>query len=333
MNRRERVIEISAPVSGSPVTPGGKVFLAWTQLAETVPGDLYVFLRRDGEDVAYVAKGVSVPGENFLNVSLPELHGEYDLVATFADPGLREEQVTVRLATTVGGATDSEGAWQVSAPRTSSPASLLSVFDGIVCINLDSDPARWERMGQRFAALGVDGKVRRIPAVAVPGNYHIGCALSHRKAIQTAHEEGWESVLVFEDDAVFLQGAEWVLRRSLRELAGRTWNAVYLGGYQKVRRPAVFAKGCTHLAEARGLLGTHAIAYNRRIYERLLTELPRSEVGMMEWITKEIAIDQYYARELTVDVYRTVPAVAAQELHLALEDPDLRDQFPVRPTK
>jgi len=30
-------------------------------------------------------------------------------------------------------------------------------------------------------------------------------------------------VLVIEDDAVFLQGATWVLRRSMRELQGQTW--------------------------------------------------------------------------------------------------------------
>ncbi len=332
--RQERVIEISGPAPGSLVAPGGKVLLAWKQLAAAVSGkDLYVFLYQNGEDVAYVAKGVSVPGENSLSVSLPELHGEYDLVATFADPELRAERVRIRLAATAAEAAGGEGAWQVPAPRKSTPVSLLSAFDGIMCINLDSDPARWERMGERFAALGIDRKVQRIPAVAVTGNYHVGCALSHRRAIQKAYDDGMESVLVFEDDAVFLRGAEWVLRRSLRELAGRTWKAVYLGGYEKVRRPSVFAEGCTHLAEARGLLGTHAIAYHRHIYERLLSELPGDEAGMTEWIAKEIAIDQYYARELTVGVYRIVPPVAAQELHLALEDPDLRDQFPVGPTE
>ncbi|MGW0885539.1 glycosyltransferase family 25 protein [Streptomyces sp. NPDC002671] len=335
MARQKRVIEISAPVPESLVAPGGKILLVWRQLAAVVSGrDLYVFLRRNGEDVAYVAKGVSVPGENVLSVSLPELHGEFDLVATFADPDLCEEHVRIRLAATTTAATGSEAAWQVPpTPRNSTPVSLLSAFDGVMCINLDSDPARWERMRERFSALGIGRKVQRIPAVAVAGNYHIGCALSHRKAIQKAYDDGMESVLVFEDDAVFLRGAEWVLRRGLRELAGRTWKAVYLGGYEKVRRPNVFAEGCTHLAEARGLLSTHAIAYHRQIYEHLLSELPGDEAGMTEWIAEEIAIDQYYARELTVDIYRIVPPVAAQELHLALEDPDLRDQFPVGPTE
>ncbi|MBL1102715.1 glycosyltransferase family 25 protein [Streptomyces coffeae] len=331
--RQERVIEILAPVPGSLAVPGGKVLLEWKQLAKAVSGnDLYVFLRRGGQDVGYLAKGMSHPGENSLSVSLPDLQGEYDLVASFVDPHLREERVGIRLTATDDVAADSKETWQVSAPRKPRHPSLLSVFDGIMCINLDSDTARWERMRQRFAALGLDGKVRRIPAVAVPGNYHIGCALSHRQAIQIAYDDGMENVLVFEDDAVFLRGAEWVLRRSLRGLIGRTWSVVYLGGYEKVRQPSVFTEGCTHLAEARGLLGTHAIAYHRRIYERLLTELPSDEVGMAEWIAKEIAIDQYYARQFTVDAYQTVPSVAAQELHLALEDPDLRDQFPIEPT-
>jgi hypothetical protein len=67
-------------------------------------------------------------------------------------------------------------------------------------------------MGTRFEQLGIAGRVRRIPAMDTPDDRDIGRALSHRRALELARRENLDSVLVIEDDAVFLQGATWVLR-------------------------------------------------------------------------------------------------------------------------
>lgn len=132
-------------------------------------------------------------------------------------------------------------------------------------------------------SLGISSLVTRLPAVDTPNNPHGECALSHRRVIEQIHRDGLDSVLVLEDDVVFLQGAGWVLRRSLAELVKRPWKVLYLGGFY-LSGPsfdASFARppGCRHLKTAHGLTSGHAIAYHRRICERLLAEMPRQSGG------------------------------------------------------
>jgi hypothetical protein len=206
-------------------------------------------------------------------------------------------------------------------------AHPFSAFDAVFCINLDRQTDRWERMRRRFDLLGVAHLVRRFPAVDTPGNHHVGCALSHRRVIDLARREGLESVLVLEDDVVFLAGAKWVLRRSLEELARRDWSVLYLGGTLGRRFPP--AHGCRHLDLPAGLTTTHALAYNKRIYDRILAELPDDIAGMERWIGRHQAIDQHFAAELREDVFVVSPVVATQENLVSWEEPDLRDQFPV----
>lgn len=205
----------------------------------------------------------------------------------------------------------------------------FTAFDAITCVNLDDRPDRWERVQIRLAALGIPPeRVHRQPATPTPGNHHIGCALSHRQAIQQAHTDGLESVLVLEDDAVFLNGATWVLRRALAEIQSRPWSLFYLGGADWGRTfPRV--DGCDHLEAITGVTTTHAIAYHRSVFTRLLGELPDTVEGMSAWIQRDIALDQYLARWDEPGCYRIVPVIAAQEGQLDLVAEDLRDQFAV----
>jgi GR25 family glycosyltransferase involved in LPS biosynthesis len=126
------------------------------------------------------------------------------------------------------------------------------VFDRVVCINLDRRPDRWERLQKhlyeirwpfpwptRFAA--VDGS-----AVPIPPDWDkitckegaFGCRESYRQILSKAVDEGLESVLILEDDAMF--------RPDFADLAGSfmrrcpdDWEGIYFGG-QRIG---------THLAE------------------------------------------------------------------------------------
>jgi hypothetical protein len=202
-----------------------------------------------------------------------------------------------------------------------------------MCLNLDRQPERWASMLKRFEQFeqfGIAGLVRRIPAVDTPEDHHIGCALSHRRALELARRENLESVLVIEDDAVFLHGAVWVLRRAVRELADQAWNLLYLGAFDQGRRfPLV--EGCTYLEAVRGVTTTHALAYHHRIYDRLLAELPEDVVGMRAWLNSNNSIDKYLATTVTTGVRRVRPQVAAQAGLLRYADVDLCDQFAVDP--
>jgi hypothetical protein len=206
-------------------------------------------------------------------------------------------------------------------------AHPFSAFDAIFCINLDRQPDRWARMRERFEALGVAQLVRRFPAIDTPENHHVGCALSHRRIIEEAKQAGLESVLVLEDDVVFLEGTTWVLRRSLKELGRRAWNIFYLGGALGRRFPR--ADGCVHLEVPTSLTTTHALAYHRRVYDRILADVPGDMPALSAWIGKYRAIDQYLAIDMQEDVFLASPVVASQESLVSLEDPALRDQFPV----
>jgi len=82
---------------------------------------------------------------------------------------------------------------------------------GVRFINLVSDSGRRKDMREMFDAYGVPAK--RFNAIKNVSGW-AGSTLSHRKVIETAKLYGMESVLVFEDDAVFIESPEKV-RESL----------------------------------------------------------------------------------------------------------------------
>ena len=133
--------------------------------------------------------------------------------------------------------------------------SPFDCFDDIRCINLDSAAERWRNMEERFQTLGIAQRVRRFPAVATPGNHRIGC-LPCLTATSLQRPAGFwpaASVLVFEDDALFLD-------RTLEKRAGwggpgtggdPSWELCYLGG-QKWDGELDREPDCRYLDQARG---------------------------------------------------------------------------------
>lgn len=212
----------------------------------------------------------------------------------------------------------------------------FDVFGAVVCINSDHQPQRWARMTARFRALGIEAQVQRLPAVRTSERYQLGCALSHRTAVAMAHERGLESILVFEDDAVFLDGATWVLRHSVTELFDRPWKLFYLGGFYLDKPNALAAdrppSGAAFLRHAPGLVTTHAIAYHENVYEQILDELPTTPEAMYEFLADyDGNIDVYYAETINEDVYRCTPTIASQESLIRQEHPHFHDQFLLDP--
>lgn len=88
-------------------------------------------------------------------------------------------------------------------------------YQRIVCINLDSRPDRWELFKsqypdfafpvhvERFSA--IDGRNIPRPSWWQSWESNWGCYLSHRQVLEQAWEQGLENLLVFEDDAVFIE--------------------------------------------------------------------------------------------------------------------------------
>lgn len=201
-----------------------------------------------------------------------------------------------------------------------------SFFDAIFCINLDTQTERWSRACNRFDRIGIRHRVHRVPAVETPESHHSGCALSHRLIIDHAKKRGYESVLVIEDDALFLDGGSRLLQQNLEELERVSWNLLYLGGHKWGERfdPA---PGCQHLRllPAPSVTCTHAIAYHARVYDLLLETLPADEVEMEIWLMTHRGIDQYLNK--LENRYLVDPTVVSQPNILGQEDEALRDHY------
>jgi hypothetical protein len=191
-------------------------------------------------------------------------------------------------------------------------AGPFHFFDAIYCINLDRRTDRWERMRRRFQRLGIERKVRRFAAAETPPNHHIGCALSHRRIIAEARQQQLKTVLVFEDDTRFSPDAADVLTRSLRELEGRDWQLLYLGGCRS-EDLLQSVPGCKYLQIPAQISCTHAIAYHHTVYDAILNAVPDNAIDVALWVRTHLAIDQFYTYSLRPLSFLTCPVIAAQE--------------------
>ncbi len=132
------------------------------------------------------------------------------------------------------------------------------------------------------------------------GNGHIGCALSHRRAIELAVERDWDEVLVLEDDAVPALNRAGAL--SVLSHVPRDAELVYLGGFRfrDYRREATEVDGLVRLRG--GVTTTHALIYRRCVYTAVLDYIPPSVESVEEsWgrgdpMRYGFAIDREYAR-------------------------------------
>ena len=116
---------------------------------------------------------------------------------------------------------------------------INSFFTKIFCINLDRRPERWERSQTEFAKHGltverfaaIDGK--DIQAVTNGkqriNGAEIGCSLSHKRILEMIVENGWEQVLIHEDDVEFVENFNERFEEAIKHVPP-TWEILYLGG-------------------------------------------------------------------------------------------------------
>jgi|GEM_PF-626330 len=203
----------------------------------------------------------------------------------------------------------------------------FSSFDAIFCINLDDRTERWDHIERQASMLGILDRLQRISAVVTEHNHHVGCALSHRRAIELAKLQGLSNVLVLEDDASFLYDTHKFLPKSMKELENAEWDLLFLGGHRWDTRSGPTAP-FEYLEVPKAITTTHAIAYNSSIFNELLAELPDSVEEMHLWQEQNGAIDQHLQRLIGIrKVFVTSPAVATQESIIDQEDPLFIDRY------
>lgn len=187
-------------------------------------------------------------------------------------------------------------------------------FDAIFCLNLDGATDRWNNATRRHEQLTIVSLVQRFPGVATPENPHKGVAIAFRQMIVEAQRRGLEHLLVFEDDAVFLDETVTVMRSVVTELANQEWDLCFLGAC--VWSQALPFLGDSSVLQACGpVTCTHAAAFHSRAYARLVADIPTAAHELDHWLREMYAIDQYLSRRIADGTYRaliTSPRVATQ---------------------
>ncbi|MHB1955335.1 MAG: glycosyltransferase family 25 protein [Sulfobacillus sp.] len=112
---------------------------------------------------------------------------------------------------------------------------MNAFFDRIFCINLDRRTDRWQTAQTHFADIGlevirqpaVDGLTlsEMVNSISRPA---LACSMSHFEVLRKIANGPWDRVLVLEDDAEFLPGANESFSRQVRELPS-DWALFYLG--------------------------------------------------------------------------------------------------------
>jgi hypothetical protein len=200
----------------------------------------------------------------------------------------------------------------------------FSFFDGIFCLNLDSQTERWTQARHRHEQLDMSWQVERFSAVATPENAHRGHAMSFRRMVAEASRRGYEHLLVLEDDAVFIDNAAEVMRAVAGELARLEWDLCFLGACVWSQE-FPFLPGSSVLQECGPVTCTHAVAVHRRAFDQILTDIPSAPDEFDRWLIEWVASDQYLRLRIADGTFRALissPRLASQPPLLGYDDGD-----------
>ena len=158
------------------------------------------------------------------------------------------------------------------------------MFDGITYINLAHRHDRKTHVLNELAKISsISTNIHRIDAVLEPLCGHLGCGQSHVKALELAIEQGWESVLIVEDDLIFTQPAD-VLHSRISDAFSIDWDVLMLGfghiSSNVVKHP--------YLAQVTGATCAHGYIVRKHFYHILLATFQNSVEIMRDELANHI---------------------------------------------
>jgi len=165
----------------------------------------------------------------------------------------------------------------------------------VYAINLKSRVDRLQHITQEVVKLKTD-KIEIIEAI-VDNNPESGCFKSHQKAIKLAQVNSLERVLILEDDAVFVDNAQFILEQSLEQLLLLQWDMLFLGA--NLQAPAY--RVSSNLSKLTKSWCAHAYIVNSNFYSTILE------------LSDTYPIDVHYANlMLSSNIYVCNPLIAYQ---------------------
>ena len=213
--------------------------------------------------------------------------------------------------------------------------AFWAMVDGVLVVNLDNRPDRWQEMQATTHGFIPSDKLHRLPATlgtALPGFGTLpwfrgrkrdktwagraGCALSHRAAIAEAKRRDWSAVLILEDDIELEPALPSVVASLPQALENTDWDVCYLGFTDPVSpyRTLVELPDEHSLCAVFGCNTAHAYLLRSNTYDLLLDKLPDQD-SIWAWISRHRAIDRWYYRNLAryFHVCAVSPAIINQQ--------------------
>lgn len=147
--------------------------------------------------------------------------------------------------------------------------NILEHFDKVYCINLEERTDRWEQAQIEFSKIGIQDQVERWPGIKhTDGN--LGCTLSHKTLIEHCKKEGYNNVLVFEDDVLFVETDTDKLEEAFNELKELdNWDLFYIGCTMSTQIKS-FSRVTENILRTNFAYTTHAYAANKQVFDHMI---------------------------------------------------------------
>lgn len=180
---------------------------------------------------------------------------------------------------------------------------MLKNIDKIYCINLNKRKDRWEETQKELKKFNLLDRVCRYPAVdgkLIENKTHMllgeyGLILTHIKLLTEAVTNGYENIIIFEDDIEFINDFQNI--DEYIEKTPEDYDILYLGG-NHIKEPT---KINDRISRVNRTFTTHAMLINKKVFTKLIEELNK--------FTKQL--DVIYT-DMDIKLYTCIPSIVTQ---------------------
>jgi GR25 family glycosyltransferase involved in LPS biosynthesis len=141
------------------------------------------------------------------------------------------------------------------------------MIDGlhVYVINLDRRADRLKRITKQLNDLGISfERFKAIDQIDINSSGIVACAMSHKAVLQDAILNGYDKILVLEDDALFVDNFKEELNEAMSQVPD-DWQMIYFGS-AGTRGNMISPR----VQKSLYALTTHAMAIDKSIYQRLI---------------------------------------------------------------